>query len=449
MARVSYPPVPARRGPAGIERLFWRAGFGPTASQLSTYSKRGLGPAIESLMRPPRQRFSGKPLRFRDGERMFPIQPLVESDNDWAQEVLWLLDKMVRTRAPLVERMTLNLHDHFATGMQKVNDRAAMLEQNELLRRNALGSFQELCRAITRDHAMQQWLDLVNSDPKHPNENYAREFMELFTIGPVHSQKDVEEIARAFTGFRFDWDTKRYWFDPDSHDDGAKTIFGKRGNWNADDAVRLCLEHPNHAPFLCAKMWRYFVPTPPSSDRLAILTRNYVASGWNLGVLVRTILRSPELYSNLNEPDMVKPPVVHLVGALRSIRAPYLQSSFRWQLDQMGQMPFHPPDVSGWDQGESFLSTGLLKARFEAMGSVLQTRQIAEGSISIKESPEQALALARKQVGAPWESAATRAALKQASRKYVPKWDGDKHFATERRLVLRHLLLAGPDACMH
>lgn len=382
-------------------------------------------------------------------DRLVPIDPSRDSGDSWAIEVLWWLDRMVRTRAPLVERMTLNLHDHFATSNNKVNDRAHMIAQNELLRRHALGSFEQLCRDITRDPAMQQWLDLVNSDPEHPNENYAREFMELFTIGLDYTQRDVEEIARAFTGFRYDWDTKRYWYDPAQHDDGPKTIFGRRGNWGVDDAIRLCLEHPSHAPYICRKIWGYFVPTPPSPARLRTLTRAYGAGGRNLGILVRTILRSPELYSNLDQPDMVKPPVVHLVGALRAIRAPYLQSSFRWQLDQMGQMPFFPPHVGGWDQGEAFLSTGAAKARFEAIGSALQTRQIKDGSVPTTELPDRALELMRTQTGRPWESPATSSQLTRLARRYTPQWNDDRHFATERRLVLRHLLLAGPDAFMH
>jgi uncharacterized protein (DUF1800 family) len=348
-----------------------------------------------------------------------------------------------------VERMTLNLHDHFATSNHKVNDPRLMIAQNELLRRNALGSFEQLCRQMTRDPAMQLWLDLANSDRDEPNENYAREFMELFTIGTEHTQRDVEEMARAFTGFRFDWETKRFSFDPEQHDDGVKTVFGRSGRFGADDVIRLCLEHPAHAPFLVRKIWSYFVPTAPSAERVRVLVRNYVGSGWNLGVLVKTILRSPELYSHLTEPDMVKPPVVHYVGVLRAIKAPYLPGSARWQLDAMGQMPFYPPHVGGWEQGEGFLSTGSLKSRFEGLGSVLETRPIKEGSVPVKETPARALELARAQTGRPWESGATKVQLARLSRKYVAQWNGDKHFATERRLVLRHLLVAGPDACMH
>jgi uncharacterized protein (DUF1800 family) len=356
---------------------------------------------------------------------------------------------MVRTRAPLVERMTLNLHDHFATSNHKVNSRSEMIAQNQLLRRHALGSFHDLARAITRDRAMQQWLDLVNSAPEHPNENYAREFMELFTIGTEHSQRDVLELARAFTGFRFDWDTRRYWYDPEQHDDGIKTILGRRGRWGVDDAIRICLEHPAHAPFLCTKVWSYFVPQPPSAARLRMLTTNYVTSGWNLGVLVRTILRSPELYARLSEPDMVKPPVVHIVGLLRVMQPKHLPGSLRWELEQLGQGIFYPPHVAGWDQGTAFLSTGTMKARFSAVGSVLAMRPIAEGAIPVTEQPRDALARARAQTGNGWESRSTRAVLERVATSYVPQWDGDTHFAVERRLVLRHLMAAGPDACMH
>lgn len=450
MARVVYPRVPNVDRTRAIDRLFWRAGFGPTTSNRTTFHRKGLGAAIEHLLTPPRRRYRGTPLRWRDGDG--PLQPInvaSTADDAWAIEVLWWLDRMIRTRAPLVERMTLNLHDHFATSNSKVNNRELMVAQNELLRRHALGNFGDLLRAMTRDHAMQWWLDLIGSSRDAPNENFARELMELFTIGPVHSQRDVKEVARAFTGWTYDWDSKRYAFDQSQFDAGSKIIFGHRGNWDADDAIRLCIQHPAHAPFLCRKLWGYFVPSPPSPARLRQLTAAYTRSGYELKPVLRVILRSRELYSHLSQPDMVKPPVVHLVGALRATRPAYLRGDYRWVLESMGQQLFYPPSVAGWDQHEAWLSTGTVKARWEAMGTVLRHRELSDGDIPQHERPERSLQLARAATGQPWVSAGSLRELKRVAAAISPQWDDDNHAAVERRQLLQHLLLAGPDALVH
>ena len=150
-------------------------------------------------------------------------------NDEWGHDVLWWLDRMVRSRRPLQEKLTLFWHDHFATSDQ---DTPLMLAQNQTLRRHALGSFPALLRAVTRDAAMLLFLSLADSDKEAPNENYARELMELFTLGRGYSERDIRQAARALTGFRVDWDENgppRCYYEKEAHDTGAKRIFGRAG----------------------------------------------------------------------------------------------------------------------------------------------------------------------------------------------------------------------------
>ena len=431
---------------AAIDRLYWRAGFGPAPADRPRLREAGLEAAIRGLLAP---RGAGSligpaPVVEIDGRRV-PLQPF----DRWGHDQLWWLDRMVRTDAPLVERMTLNLHDHFATSNDKVGNARLMLAQNRLLRRHALGNFGRLTRALLRDGAMQLWLDLPGSHRDSPNENFARELMELFTLGSGYGERDVREAARALTGFTYDWDRKRFGWDERRHDPGTKRLFGHRGRLRPDDVVRLCLAHPAHAPFLCTKLWGYFAPGPPPRATLRALVRTYRRSGGELRPVVAAILRAPALYANLDEPDMVKSPVVYLVGALRATGTPIVRDSWVWLLQGMGQSLFNPPNVGGWPVGEHWLSTASVKARFGAMSVLLQQHEFADDVVPQDETPEAALADAVAFTGAPWTSTATDAALRSYAASVTSRYRSDRHSTAERRRVLRHLLLAGPDAQVH
>ncbi|MEA2177541.1 MAG: hypothetical protein QOG77_838, partial [Solirubrobacteraceae bacterium] len=173
-----------------------------------------------------------------------PIDPL----NEYGHDVLWWLDRMVRTTWPLQEKLTLFWHDHFATRDQ---DTPLMLRQNRMLRQYGMGSFTRLLRQVTRDPAMQLFLSLADSDREAPNENYARELMELFTLSKGYTEHDIREAARALTGFRAKWSDNGFggiYYDRKSHDPGVKRIFKKRGRFDWHDVLRLVTSHKAHAP---------------------------------------------------------------------------------------------------------------------------------------------------------------------------------------------------------
>ena len=434
--------MPRNTDAARVERLLWRAGFGPRPGDVTRLSRKGVRAAVEELLAPRGRALKGPAARV-DGAPLDPV-------NAYGHEVLWWLDRAVRTEHPLVERMTFNWHDHFATSNDDVGNSRLMIAQYWTLRRGALGKFRTLARAITRDGAMQLFLSLANSEKESPNENFARELLELFTLGVNngYTEKDVREAARALTGFTYDYDTKKFGFDPDRHDPGVKRIMGRVGRFKPLDVVNLAVGHKAHAPYLCGKLWSYFSPRPCPPALLRSLARTYVRADTDVRPVLREILTHKLFYAGLAEPDMIKPPFVYAAGMLRATGRRVDDESWRYRLDQMGQVPFHPPNVSGWEGGPAWLSTSSIRARFDAATAVL-SRTIKDGSISAKQTPAQAIASAVAATGHPRTGPRTAKALQRYAVKSVAGRTEDweiKHFFPERQRVLRHLLLAGPDA---
>ena len=218
---------------------------------------------------------------------------------------------MVRTNAPLIERMTLVWHSWFATSNQGVASQQLMLNQIDFFRGAALGSFADLLTGVTKDPAMLIWLNGNQNVKGKPNENYAREMMELFSLGAdrgAYTETDVREQARALTGWTGAVNRGvigNFAFADSRHDAGSKTIFGQTGNYTWTDSVNLCLNHPMHPAFFVNKMWSYFVPTPPDNATTSALAAIYKANGFKVHPVVEAILQHPDLY---NGPRMVKSP---------------------------------------------------------------------------------------------------------------------------------------------
>jgi len=443
-----------RRGwsQAHVQRLFWRAGFGATPREAQHWARRGKartirwvlngGPSPAPHLKPPRV----------DGHGLDP-------KNEWGHDVLWWLDRMVRTRRPLQEKLTLFWHDHFATADQ---DTPLMLAQNQMLRRHALGSFPALLRSVTSDPAMLLFLSLADSDKEAPNENYARELMELFTLGRGYSEADIRHASRALTGFRVDWRDNgppRCYYEKEAHDASAKRIFGHRGHHDWQDVLRLCVNHPAHAPFLVEKLWDYFVGTPISGGTRRELAHVYRRSGHRIKPVVARILAHPALYRKLDAPSMVKSPVVYLAGALRSAGQGIDRDSWSWLLESMGQYPFYPPSVAGWDWGAAWLSSNSMRVRFDVANYLLDTPRlrVKDGSTPKGLSPRRAVARAERAVGNPWTSPRTDAELLRVARRLLTErklkdgdWRQDKQERADMcQRVLRQLLLSGPDAHVH
>ena len=338
-----------------MRRLFWRAGFGSAPDEARAWAARGRAATLAHLLdfRGP-ARLSGPPVKI--GRKLDPV-------NEWGNDVLWWMDRMVRTTRPLEERLTLFWHDHFAVNSQ---DTPLMLRQNRKLRAHALGSFPALLSAVTTDTAMQLFLSLAGSEKGAPNENFARELMELFTLGGGYGEHDVREAARALTGWRAVWSSAglpRVAYDARLHDRGRKTIFGHRGHWGWRDVLRLCVAHPRHAGFLVDKLWAYFVATPPDAATRRRLISAYRRSNHGLRPVVAAILAHPALYADLDGPDMVKCPLVYVAGMMRTTGQGIRYQRWEYDLWNLGQVPFQPPSVAGWDWGGAWLSSTTMRTR--------------------------------------------------------------------------------------
>jgi uncharacterized protein (DUF1800 family) len=352
--------MPVYRGPFGkeqAERLLWRAGFGARAGEADALTHLGLTHAVHSLTRPVPYQLVGPDPHDEKGRPLAPFDAVGHDHLEW-------MDRMIRTTAPMIERMTLVWHDWFATSNLGVASQRLMLNQNELFRGNALGSFRDLLVGVTQDPAMLVWLNGNQNVKAHPNENYGREMMELFTLGAnrgAYTEIDVREQARALTGWKGSvtkGQPSAFVYDPTRHDTGSKTIFGQTGNYAWQDSCELCLDHPLHPAFFVTKLWSYFVPTTPDAATVTALQALYATR------LVRPVVEAILLHPDFHEgPRMAKPPVVYNAGLLRVLGRP-IDTSIWWSIDQMaGQQLFYPPDVGGWDDTR-WLDTATFRARW-------------------------------------------------------------------------------------
>jgi uncharacterized protein (DUF1800 family) len=440
MAAAVYRGPFARRE---AERLLWRAGFGPRKGEAEALAKLGFEGAVRSLTRPGAERFVGPAPHDDKGRALAPADA-------WGHDHLWWLDRMVRTSRPLVERMTLVWHDWFATSLDGVGSQRLMLNQNRLMRRLSLGSFDTLLRELTRDPAILLWLSGTDNSKWSPNENYARELMELFTLGAGrgYTEHDVREQARALTGFQNDWKrgvgAHNFRFESKRHDTGQKRIFGKRGNFGWQDAVRLCLTHPKHRSFFVDKLWRYFVPTAPDGATRRTLEALY-AKDFQIRPVVEAILRHPALYTG---PRMVKPPAVYSAGLLRALGRGIDTTAWAWLSSGTGQRLFLPPNVAGWDD-ERWLDTATFRGRWWVANYAIRPYSLTDTqAASLPAEPQALVDGAIAFWGSPTLRPETRSALLAFATKALGDADSKWKRTSYRFLTanaLRQLVAVSPD----
>jgi uncharacterized protein (DUF1800 family) len=286
----------------------------------------------------------------------------------------WWLRRMASGPRPLQEKMALFWHGHFATSAEKVRDAYLMWRQNDLFRRMATGNWLEMLVAVAKDPAMLIWLDQAQSRKEHPNENFAREVMELFTLGEGHyTERDVTEAARALTGWSYDRQDEDFVARPMWHDRGAKTIFGETGYFNGQDFLEMLVAQPQAARFITAKVWNYFAGTPPSAELTDALAATFRNGGNSFKPLLRTMFLSEEFYSPSIIRNQVKSPVQWLVGSVRVLERPLPPPLVCVGLTRnLGQDLFAPPNVKGWDGGLSWITTNTLLARYNEAATLIQ-----------------------------------------------------------------------------
>jgi uncharacterized protein (DUF1800 family) len=441
------PQVAAHKGTfevAEAERLLWRAGFGPRKGEAEKLAALGLDGAVRSLTNPGREQLVGKAPTDDKGRPLAPYDA-------WGHDHVWWLDRMVRTSRPLAERMTLVWHDWFATSNGGVGSQRLMLNQNQLFRDHGLGSFKELLLDVTRDPAMLLWLNGSDNSRWSPNENYAREMMELFTLGAGrgYTESDIRQQARALTGFRNDWRSGvgdvNFRYDPKAHDSGVKTIFKQRGAFTWRDSVRLAVTNPNHPSFFVRKLWSYFIAGTPDDATMRALEHLYVSSGYAVKPVVTAILKHPALYSGGR---LVKSPAVYTAGLLRRLGRGIDTTSWAWLGSMAGQQLFYPPNVSGWDDSR-WLDTATWRGRWWIAQYALQPYALDPGKAA---QPYDATALLNGAL-AFWNhpdlTKSTHAALlafaqKALSDARTESWKR-KQYSVMTQNALRQLIAVSPD----
>jgi uncharacterized protein (DUF1800 family) len=278
----------------------------------------------------------------------------------------WWLQRMAQGPRPFLEKMVLFWHGHFATSVEKVRDSYYMWRQNELFRRVATGNWQELLTDAGKDPAMLVWLDQAQSQKQHPNENFAREVMELFTLGEGHyTEHDITEAARALTGWSLDRLDQRYIYRPFIHDNDDKTFLGRTGNLDGDDVIAQIVAQPQAARFITAKIWNYFSGQMPDEKLTGALAAVFRANGNNFKPFLRVMFRSEEFYSDDIIRNQVKSPVQWLIGSVRMLECDLPPTLVSWGMTrQLGQDLFAPPNVKGWDGGITWITTSTLLTRY-------------------------------------------------------------------------------------
>ena len=313
--------------------LLNRAAFGGTPAEIEAARKQGLAAMVHQLVDvgadaaniPPPEWAHPRDIReMRMGARALKDDPaqrkekmreirMMEGENilDLRR---WWLDRMMNGPAPLLEKMTLFWHGHFATSVQKAKDAYWMWLQNDTLRRNAFGNFAVLTKKMSRDPAMMIYLDLQQSRKEHPNENWARELMELFTVGiGNYTEQDIREAARAFTGYRIDMTTQQFRFAPFQQDRGSKSFMGRSGALSGDDIIDILVKKPACAQFIGRKLWRYFVEDDPSPQIVDAIASRIRAHNYEMRPVLREIFSAEEFYSERAMRTQIKSPVQYLV----------------------------------------------------------------------------------------------------------------------------------------
>lgn len=418
-------PLPADRfGYWEACHLLSRAGFGATPQEIRKVADLGLEAAVKYVVRQDgaaddeavlATTFNGDIMRpLSEAERMayrraqqnqdeatverFRRQRQEQQAEDRSQlrEVQrWWLERMIATDRPLVEKMTLFWHGHFATSYRGTENSYHLFIQNQLFRRHAIGSFADLCHQIIRDPAMLAYLNNDDSRLRAPNENLARELMELFTLGEGngYTERDIKEGARALTGFTFDHNA--FVFRDEWHDKGSKRILGAAGNFDGDDFVRLILARPECSQFICLKLYRYFVnDLPRGIDRttqqfVLNLAGEFRRSDYSISRVLETLFTSAHFYEAANVRAQIKSPVDLAVGAMRTLGLP--PRNLDTLLDAtalMGQQLMLPPSVKGWDGGRAWINTSTLFIRQNLLVHLLTGAMPGQSSGGRRRGPQ-------------------------------------------------------------
>lgn len=344
--------------------LLRRAGFGASKEEIDKHLSMGEAETISYLL-------------DYDKSDDSEVESRIESLNlDLSDKLADLqrmaMLRMIYTNRPLQEKMVLFWHGLLTSGWKKVGKGPYMLQQDELFRSHAFGNYDDLLKAVARDSAMLIWLDSRVNKKNKPNENFARELMELFSMGVgTFTEEDVKESSRAFTG----WSLKKkvFHFQENQHDFGVKTFLGNIGNYDGDDVVDIIMEQPVTSRFISRKLFEFFAYDNPEEEVIARLAKTFNDSGYSITALLKDILTSEEFYTQQAYRSKIKSPAELIAGTIRALG---IESTVTYQVRKymgpMGQELFNPFDVSGWPENEEWINSSTLLNRLNFVNAVAE-----------------------------------------------------------------------------
>jgi len=362
--------------------LLERAGFGLPVERVAEIEKLGCSQAVEQFIEASwkpdgttepnwlPEALNNEDMRERlsvlnDEEERRKARQLFDRANREAviQLVLWWMKRMYESPAVLREKMTLFWHGHFAVSAEKVKQARLNYQLNTMLRQGALGSFRGLVEKVAKSPAMIRYLDNDRNVKGDPNENFARELMELFTLGiGNYTEQDIKESARAFTGWAFNGEN--FQFRRRRHDDSSKEFMGQRGKFGGEDIIRIILKNPQCARFLSRKIWMFFAEVEPTQRTAEVLAERFRGTDYDVTDLLRTILTSAEFYGSNVVGAQIKSPVHFIIGLHGHLETSTpRQNMIPQALRLLGQVPFYPPNVKGWDYGRAWINSNTLLLR--------------------------------------------------------------------------------------
>jgi len=345
-----------------VGHLLRRAGFGGTPDDIQAYAQKGLEATVDELVN-----FDSQPDNL--DQTLQQVQGDLVDLHNLEDIQAWWLYRMLHTKRPLQEKMTLFWHGHFATAQYKVQNAKFMHDQNETFRKYALGNFKDLTMAVAKDPAMLIWLDGNTNRKGAPNENFGRELMELFTLGlGNYTEDDVKAAARAFTGWNLNRAAGQFVFNKNQHDDGEKTFRGLTGNLNGDDIIANVTADPATAKRLAGKLFAFFAYDHPDPAVVQPFADLYLKSNLEIKPVVRAILTSDAFYSDQSFYGHVKSPVEYVVGTVKQLGGQVRERSLLPALRGLGQELFNPPNVAGWPGGPAWIDASTMATRFNFGG---------------------------------------------------------------------------------
>jgi uncharacterized protein (DUF1800 family) len=351
---------------ARIALLLRRAGFAARPSELERYLLMGWDGTLNELLHPENVAEDLDSLLGSLQGSLLDLQNIEDVQT-------WWLYRMVQTRRPLLEKLTLFWHGHFAVANYKVNNPLLMHQHIQLLRDNALARFDDILLRVARDPAMLIWLDGASNHRNAPNENFGRELLELYTLGiGNYSEDDVKAAARAFTG----WNLRGtdYFFDENQHDAGDKNFLGLSGNLDGTDVITTVVNHPSAAQRIVGKLFAFFAYPNPEPEVLAPLVDAYTQSGHDTSRVAEAILRSDAFTSERSQFEHVKSPVEYVVGATHMLDATVRERDLIPILRALGQEILNPPNVAGWPGGMSWINPSTLLSRWNFAARLTSAR---------------------------------------------------------------------------